>query len=170
MKTRIRTEAAALWQIAWPVLIGQLATVGMGVADVAMTGHFNAEELAAVSLGTSLWTIVLVTVMGIMMAVNAVVSHEVGAEQYERVPHIVRQSLWLGLGVGLIACLLLNASTLSIFISATAAGSAGKSEPLCAYHQHRHACFCDVPRLVWLHHQPESDQACDGDGARRTAV
>ena len=112
MKTRIRTEAAALWQIAWPVLIGQLATVGMGVADVAMTGHFNAEELAAVSLGTSLWTIVLVTVMGIMMAVNAVVSHEVGAEQYERVPHIVRQSLWLGLGVGLIACLLLNASTL----------------------------------------------------------
>lgn len=112
MKTRIRTEAAALWQIAWPVLIGQLATVGMGVADVAMTGHFNAEELAAVSLGTSLWTIVLVTVMGIMMAVNAVISHEVGAEQYERVPHIVRQSLWLGLGVGLIACLLLNASTL----------------------------------------------------------
>lgn len=112
MKTRIRTEAAALWQIAWPVLIGQLATVGMGVADVAMTGHFNAEELAAVSLGTSLWTIVLVTVMGIMMAVNAVVSHEVGAEQYERVPHIVRQSLWMGLGVGLIACLLLNASTL----------------------------------------------------------
>jgi len=112
MKTRIRIEAAALWQIAWPVLIGQLATVGMGVADVAMTGHFNAEELAAVSLGTSLWTIVLVTVMGIMMAVNAVVSHEVGAEQYERVPHIVRQSLWLGLGVGLLACLLLNASTM----------------------------------------------------------
>jgi len=112
MKTRIRTEAAALWQIAWPVLIGQLATVGMGVADVAMTGHFNAEELAAVSLGTSLWTIVLVTVMGIMMAVNAVVSHEVGAEEFGRVPHIVRQSLWMGLGVGLIACLLLNASTL----------------------------------------------------------
>ncbi|MDE2429737.1 MAG: MATE family efflux transporter, partial [Burkholderiales bacterium] len=111
MKTRIRTEAAALWQIAWPVLIGQLATVGMGVSDVAMTGHLSAEELAAVSLGASLWSIVLVSVMGIMMAVNTVVAHEVGAEAYQRVPHIVRQSLWMGLGVGLIACLLLNLST-----------------------------------------------------------
>lgn len=112
MKTRIRTEAAALWQIAWPVLIGQLATVGMGVSDVAMTGHLSAEELAAVALGASLWTIVLVSVMGIMMAVNAVIAHEVGAESFQRVPHIMRQSLWMGLGTGLIACLVLNASTL----------------------------------------------------------
>ena len=112
MKTRIRTEAAALWQIAWPVLIGQLATVGMGVSDVAMTGHLSAEELAAVSLGASLWSIILVTVMGIMMAVNAVVAHEVGANNLNKMPHTIRQSLWMGCGVGLIACLLLNAATL----------------------------------------------------------
>ena len=112
MKTRIRTEAAALWQIAWPVLIGQLATVGMGVSDVAMTGHLSAEELAAVSLGASLWSIVLVTVMGTMMAVNAVIAHEVGANNLNKVPHTMRQSLWMGCGVGLIACFILNAATL----------------------------------------------------------
>lgn len=112
MKTRIRTEAAALWQIAWPVLVGQLATVGMGVADVAMTGHLSAQDLAAVALGTSLWAIVLVTVIGIMMSINAVVAHEVGAENFSRVPHIMRQSLWMALGVGVLACLLLNLSTL----------------------------------------------------------
>jgi MATE family multidrug resistance protein len=112
MKTRIRTEAAALWTIAWPVLIGQLATVGMGVADVAMTGHLSADDLASVSLGANVWAIILVTVMGIMLAVNTVIAHEVGAENHGRVPHMVRQSLWLGLGVGLIACLLLNLSTL----------------------------------------------------------
>ena len=44
MKTKIRTEVAALWQLAWPVLIGQLATVGMSVADVAMTGHLSSED------------------------------------------------------------------------------------------------------------------------------
>ncbi|PXX42022.1 MATE family efflux transporter [Undibacterium pigrum] len=112
MKTRIRTEAAALWTIAWPVLIGQLATVGMSVADVAMTGHLSADDLAAVSLGANVWVIILVSVMGIMMAVNTMIAHEVGAENHERVPHMVRQSLWLGLGVGLIGCLLLNISTL----------------------------------------------------------
>ncbi|HAT31168.1 MAG TPA: MATE family efflux transporter [Janthinobacterium sp.] len=107
----VRTEASALWRLAWPMLIGQIATVGMGVADVAMTGHASAEELAAVSLGASIWSIVLVTVSGIMMAINSVVAHEVGAERLGKIPHAVRQSLWKALGVGLVACLLANLAT-----------------------------------------------------------
>jgi MATE family multidrug resistance protein len=107
-----RAEISALWRLAWPMLVGQLATVGMGVADVAMTGHVSAEELAAVSLGTSVWSIILVTVMGIMMAMNTVVAHEIGAAQFGRIPHVVRQALWKGLGVGLIAGLLANLATL----------------------------------------------------------
>ena len=108
----IRTEIRALWQLAWPVLVGQVATVGMGVADVAMTGHVSASELAAVSLGASVWSIVLVTVMGMMMAINTVVAHEMGAGDYPRIAHSVRQSLWKALGVGLIACLCTNAAAL----------------------------------------------------------
>jgi MATE family multidrug resistance protein len=107
MKTKIRTEAAALWQIAWPVLVGQLATVGMSVADVAMTGHLSSEDLAAVALGTGLWSIILISVMGIMIAINAVVAHEVGASAFDRIPHIMRQSMWMAFGVGILACLLL---------------------------------------------------------------
>jgi MATE family multidrug resistance protein len=112
MKSQIRTEATALWQIAWPILIGQLATVGMSVADVAMTGHLSVNDLAAVSLGSSIWTIVLVTIMGVMIAINAVVAHEVGAASYERIPHIMRQAMWMAFGVGMVACVLLNISTL----------------------------------------------------------
>ena len=107
----IRTEIAALWKLAWPMLVGQLATVGMGVADVAMTGHEGAAELAAVSIGASMWSMVIVTVIGIMMAINAVIAHDVGAGALTRIPHIVRQALWQGLGVGLIACLILNYAT-----------------------------------------------------------
>jgi MATE family multidrug resistance protein len=106
------TEVKAMWKLAWPMLVGQLATVGMGVADVAMTGHVSAEELAAVSLGASVWSIVLVTVMGIMMAINTVVAHEMGAANYGLIPHSVRQSLWKGVGVGLLACAAANLATL----------------------------------------------------------
>jgi MATE family multidrug resistance protein len=106
------TEIKAMWRLAWPMLVGQLATVGMGVADVAMTGHVSAEELAAVSLGASVWSIVLVTVMGIMMAINTVVAHEMGAGNYHLIPHSVRQSLWKGLGVGLLGCAAANLATL----------------------------------------------------------
>jgi MATE family multidrug resistance protein len=108
----VRQEARALWHLAWPVLVGQLATVGMGVADVAMTGHAGASELAAVSLGASIWSIIVVTVVGIMMAINSVVAHEVGAGAFDKIPHSVRQSLWKGLGVGLAAALAANLATL----------------------------------------------------------
>ncbi|MEW6370488.1 MAG: MATE family efflux transporter [Pseudomonadota bacterium] len=111
----VRTEIATLWKLSWPMLVGQLATVGMGVADVAMTGHVSADELAAVSLGTSVWSIVLVTVMGTMMSINTVVAHEIGGGRYDKIPHSVRQSLWKGLIVGLVACLLANLCTLLFY-------------------------------------------------------
>ena len=104
-------EIRALWQLAWPMLVGQIATVGMGVVDVAMTGHVSAEELAAVSLGASVWSIVLVTVMGVVMAINTVVAHEVGAGNFARIPHSVRQALWMGLGTGLAGAAALNLAT-----------------------------------------------------------
>lgn len=108
----VRAEIATLWRLSWPMLVGQLATVGMGVADVAMTGHVSAAELAAVSLGTSVWSIVLVTVMGVMMAVNSVVAHEMGAGRFDRISHAVRESLWMGAIVGIAGCLAANACTL----------------------------------------------------------
>lgn len=108
----VRSESRALWQLSWPMLVGQLATVGMGVADVAMTGHVSAAALAAVSLGASVWSIILVTVIGVMQAINTVVAHEIGAGKTASIPHSVRQALWKGVLVGLVACLLTNLATL----------------------------------------------------------
>ena len=108
----VRSESAALWKLSWPMMVGQLATVGMGVADVAMTGHVSAAALAAVSLGASVWSIILVTVIGVMQAINSVVAHEIGAGQTASIPHSVRQALWKGAGVGLVACAITNLATL----------------------------------------------------------
>ncbi len=110
----VRREATALWQLAWPVLVGQVATVAMGVVDVAMTGHASAGDLAAVALGASVWSIVIITVMGVMMAVNTLVAHEVGAGAFGRIPHLVRQSLWKAVLIGILACLAANAAA-SVF-------------------------------------------------------
>ena len=106
----VRTEAFALWQLAWPILIGQLATIGMSVADVAMAGHVSAQDLAGVSLGVSIWHIVIVTIMGLLMAVNPIVSQHVGAGTLGQIPGVVRQALWNALGVGLLAMLVANAA------------------------------------------------------------
>ena len=107
-KQRILAEVHALWLLAWPILVGQLANVGMAVVDVAMAGHASANDLAGVSMGVSIWNLVIITLMGVMMAINPTVAHYVGAREYDRVPHVVRQGLWKALGVGLIAILLSN--------------------------------------------------------------
>lgn len=108
----VRREVSALWQLAWPILIGQLATVGMNVADVAMAGHASALDLAGVALGVSVWHIAIVTLMGLFMAVNAVVAQHVGAREPGRIGHVVRQALWQALGVGVLAIVAANAAAL----------------------------------------------------------
>lgn len=108
----IREEVRALWHLAWPILVGQLATMGMNVADVAMAGHASARDLAGVSLGVAVWHIVIVTLMGLLMAVNPIVAQHVGASAQARVPSVVRQSLWMALGAGLLSMALANLAAL----------------------------------------------------------
>ncbi|MBK9440275.1 MAG: MATE family efflux transporter [Comamonadaceae bacterium] len=80
----------------------------MAVVDVAMAGHASAQDLAGVSLGVSIWNMLIITLMGLMMSVNPTVAHQVGAGDLRGVPHVVRQALWKALGLGLLACLLAN--------------------------------------------------------------
>ena len=108
----VRVEAHALWRLTWPILIGQLATMGMSVVEVAMAGHVSAQALAGVSLGTSIWIMVIITLIGITLAVNPVVSHHVGAKNFAAVPPVVRQALWTALGLGMIAMVVSHLASL----------------------------------------------------------
>ena len=109
---KVRVEAHTLWRLTWPILIGQLATMGMSVVEVAMAGHVSAQALAGVSLGTSIWIMVIITLIGITLAVNPVVSHHVGAKNFAAVPPVVRQALWKALGLGMIAMVVSNFASL----------------------------------------------------------
>jgi MATE family multidrug resistance protein len=108
----LATELTGLWQLAWPILVGQLAYIGMSVVEVAMAGHASAQDLAGVSLGVSIWNMLIITLMGVMMAINPVVAHQVGAGDTTGVPHVVRQGLWNALGLGLLMALCANGAAL----------------------------------------------------------
>ncbi|MDO9143651.1 MATE family efflux transporter [Rhodoferax sp.] len=111
-RSRLDAELRGLWHLAWPILVGQLAYVGMAVVEVAMAGHASAQDLAGVSLGVSIWNMLIISMMGVMMAINPVVAHHVGAQDLTQVPHAVRQALWKGLFVGLVAMGLANLAAL----------------------------------------------------------
>ena len=105
---RLRNELLSLWQLAWPILVGQLANVGMSVVDVVMAGHASAQDLAGVSLGVSIWNMVIISIMGVTMSVSPTVAHLVGAGDLGGVAHVVRQALWKALGLGVVGMALAN--------------------------------------------------------------
>ncbi len=80
-------------QLAYPVIIGQLGIIMMGVVDSLMVGKLGPAPLAAASLGNGLTFIVLIIGIGISMAVTPLVAIVVGAEKNEECGIYFRQSL-----------------------------------------------------------------------------
>ena len=89
-----------LLQLAWPMLIGQVAQVAMGVLDTIMAGAVSATDLAAVAVGFSLWLPLTLLGNGIFTAVTALIARALGAGQPHSVARHFQQALWLAIGVG----------------------------------------------------------------------
>lgn len=104
------SETRQNWALAWPIMVSQLAQVATGFVDSTMAGHASVLDLAAVSVGSSVWIALMVTMIGILYASSPLISQRVGAEEFDAVPELVRQSLWQGLilaGVMMLAVLLI---------------------------------------------------------------
>lgn len=93
---RFRREAAALARLTWPMVITNLAYLGMRFTDTVFAGRLSPEDLAGVSVGGDLWVPVIIFIMGVLLAVSPTVAHEYGANRVRSVGDVVRQALWLG--------------------------------------------------------------------------
>ncbi|GAB3674206.1 MATE family efflux transporter [Salinisphaera aquimarina] len=100
-----RIEGARLIWLALPILGAQLAQVAMGTVDVAMTGHASARDLAAVSVGSSLWLPLVLFMIGTLMGLTPIVAQHVGARRFGAIRPAVHQALWVAAVLGL-ACAL----------------------------------------------------------------
>lgn len=102
-------EARQTWLLAWPIMISQLAQVATGFVDATMAGHASVADLAAVSLGSSIWIALMVSLVGVLYAGSPLVSQLLGAGRTQEIPALVRQSLWQGLFLSLLALALVYA-------------------------------------------------------------
>ena len=105
---RIRNEISGLARLATPIVITQLAQMGMGVTDSIMAGHVSAKDLAGVALGGNLFWPILFFLSGVIMSVTPSVSQLNGAGQSEKVGAMVRQALWIVILGGILAFILLQ--------------------------------------------------------------
>lgn len=70
--------------LAFPVMLGELGHVLVGLADNIMVGQLGAAELAAVSLGNSLVFIALSVGIGFSFAITPLIAESDGASNIER--------------------------------------------------------------------------------------
>lgn len=104
---RVRSELRALFALALPMMIAQLANTAMGFVDTVMSGRVSPHDLAAVALGNSIWVPVFLLTTGVVLATTPNVAKRFGAGQHEQIGPLVRQALWMGLGVGCVAAVMM---------------------------------------------------------------
>lgn len=88
--------------LAFPVIIGQLGFMMMGVVDSVMVGRIGAVPLAASALGHGLTFLVFIIGLGSSIAVTPLVAILVGAKKFEDCGVYFRQSLIINLFLSVI--------------------------------------------------------------------
>ena len=81
----IRQELRLLTRLAVPIVTVQVGMMAMGMADVAMIGRVSTEALAAVALGQLMFFGLLIIGMGILQAVDPLISQAVGAKDHRSI-------------------------------------------------------------------------------------
>lgn len=97
--------------LAYPVIIGQLGLIMMGVVDNIMVGELGAVPLAAASLSNSLIFLVLIIAIGNAIAVTPLIAILVGANKTQESEVYFRQSLIINITMGAIVFLLIVIGT-----------------------------------------------------------
>lgn len=102
-----KKEIRHLILLAVPMLLAQVAQVGIGFVDTVMAGGAGKEDLAAVALGSGAFATIFITFIGIMTALNPIIAQLNGAAKFDEVGETGRQGLWFGLALGVFGMLLM---------------------------------------------------------------
>ncbi len=90
-------EAKRTLKLALPIMLGNLAGLAMNFVDTVMAGRLGVLALGAVALGGALWSAVFLFVLGVLLALPAVIAQLDGAGLRRQAGGMLRQALWLAL-------------------------------------------------------------------------
>ncbi|HUP89703.1 MAG TPA: MATE family efflux transporter [Longimicrobiales bacterium] len=94
-----RAEVRALIQLAIPIVSVQVGMMLMGVVDTIMVGHISAAALAAVALGNLFYFAIAIFGMGVLYALDPVISQAVGAGDQPAISRAVQRGFIIAVGI-----------------------------------------------------------------------
>lgn len=105
---RFITESRTLLVLALPIIVSQLAQMGVNLTDTLMAGRHSDVSLAGVAIGSSLWVPGFLLLSGILMAVTPMIAQAWGGGRTHDIRHTTQQGMWLALLLGISMLLLLQ--------------------------------------------------------------
>ncbi|AUI66300.1 MULTISPECIES: MATE family efflux transporter [Glaesserella] len=84
-----------LFRLSTPIFVSQLATSGMGLADIIMAGLVSDADVSAIAVSHSIYFPLFLLVLGVLNAITPTVSYLNGAGQRSLIAHQVRQGVWI---------------------------------------------------------------------------
>jgi MATE family multidrug resistance protein len=90
-------EFRALFALAWPLIIAQLARSALFTTDVIVLGWLGAQFVAAGALANALFVCVLLFGIGVVGAVAPMAAQAIGAKDRRVVRRTVRSGIWLAI-------------------------------------------------------------------------
>lgn len=106
-KFKSKSELKSLSKLAVPIFISQMAQMGMGTVDAVMSGNVSTEDLAAIAIGTSLWTPLWLFIAGILLVLSPKFAQLLSSQQQNRIIPLLGHGNGLALLIGIIASILL---------------------------------------------------------------
>ncbi|ALJ01595.1 MATE family efflux transporter [Rufibacter tibetensis] len=97
-----REHYKSTFWLAYPVVLSQLGHILVSVADSVMAGRIGTVQLAAASLGNSIFTIVLVFGLGISYAITPLVARADGRKNHTRIALVLLNGLVLNTLIGIL--------------------------------------------------------------------
>lgn len=90
-----KVEAKKLLLIALPILLAQIAQNSMGLVDTIMSGRVSSADMAAISVGASIWFPLVLFGHGLLLALPPTISYLNGSGKRDQIAHQVRQGIWI---------------------------------------------------------------------------
>ena len=102
MWTKYRQYYKDNFQLAYPVVISQLGHTLVAFSDTIIIGHTGDVPLAAVALGSSLFSIFMVVGIGMSYGLTPLIAQENGRQNVSRCGYLLRHSLAINILLGVL--------------------------------------------------------------------
>ena len=99
---QLRADLRSLVTVGAPLIINNLASIGVGVADTMMAARLGSVQLAGVAIGNGVWIALFLLGLGTLMALGPTVAQHFGAGRDAEIGHDTRQGLWLAALISLL--------------------------------------------------------------------